>query len=371
MIQFGNSQRNVSRRRTRRFCIRQSAWRRRGAMTLLMLMLLIGLLAAAAFSVDVAYMQLVRTELRRATDSAARAGCEALARTSDPAAARNAAREAAALNIVASVPLQLSDDEIEVGHCAEDRHGTWVFMADAEPYNSVRIVGSRKDGSAGGRVNLFFGSVIGTSTFAPSLSATVMINTDVQRDFCVVVDRSGSMNNRAGGRSRLTRWQALLSSYDSFLEELADTNDREQIGLVSYSTFSAIENSLSNRYDDSSDRLHDLYPAGTTNIYSGIQNGVRVLTDTSRARKKADKVMIVMTDGLHNTGPEPILAADAAAAEGITIYTITFGDEADLDRMKKVADKTGGRHYHAPTVTDLREAFIQVVTDSGVLSFAE
>ena len=78
-----------------------------------------------------------------------------------------------------------------------------------------------------------------------------------------------------------------------------------------------------------------------------------------------------MTDGLHNTGPEPILAADAAAAEGITIYTITFGDEADLDRMKKVADKTGGRHYHAPTVTDLREAFIQVVTDSGVLSFAE
>ena len=47
--------------------------RRRGAMLVLIGLLLLVFMGAVAFSVDVAYMQLTRTQLRIATDAAARA----------------------------------------------------------------------------------------------------------------------------------------------------------------------------------------------------------------------------------------------------------------------------------------------------------
>jgi Flp pilus assembly protein TadG len=50
---------------------------RKGAMLVLVAITMILLVIAAAFSIDVAYMQLTRTELRTSTDAAARAATEA------------------------------------------------------------------------------------------------------------------------------------------------------------------------------------------------------------------------------------------------------------------------------------------------------
>ena len=50
-------------------------------MLVLIALLLVVFLGMVAFAVDVAYMQLVRTELRVATDAAARASGEALSRS--------------------------------------------------------------------------------------------------------------------------------------------------------------------------------------------------------------------------------------------------------------------------------------------------
>ena len=63
---------------------------RRGAMLVLIAICLPLIVILAAFAVDVAWMQLVRTELRTATDAAARAACDR-ARLA-PAAARTARR---------------------------------------------------------------------------------------------------------------------------------------------------------------------------------------------------------------------------------------------------------------------------------------
>ena len=52
---------------------------RRGAVIPLVAVFLVVFIAMAAFSIDVAYMQLVRTQLQAASDSAAKAGTSALA----------------------------------------------------------------------------------------------------------------------------------------------------------------------------------------------------------------------------------------------------------------------------------------------------
>jgi Flp pilus assembly protein TadG len=57
---------------------------RRGVAAILIVAMLFVFIVTAALTVDIAYMQLIRTELRACTDAAAKAGAEALARTEDP-----------------------------------------------------------------------------------------------------------------------------------------------------------------------------------------------------------------------------------------------------------------------------------------------
>jgi Mg-chelatase subunit ChlD len=163
----------------------------------------------------------------------------------------------------------------------------------------------------------------------------------------------------------------LLTAFDGFLAALADTKDEEEVGLASYSSASTVDEYLTDQYAVPAETLSRLKPGGYTNISSGIENGTTVLTRSGRVRRDATKIMVVMTDGRHNTGPEPIEAAQVAASEKITIFTITFGDDADTSRMKAVADATGGKHYHAPTAADLQEIFRRVVTDSTGLAFVK
>ncbi|MEX2091658.1 MAG: pilus assembly protein TadG-related protein, partial [Pirellulales bacterium] len=94
---------------------RLSARHRRGAMLVFIAVCLPLLIIMAAFAIDVAWMQLARTELRTATDSAARAGAKELSLKQDATAARTKAKAAAARNYVAGQPLLLADADIQVG----------------------------------------------------------------------------------------------------------------------------------------------------------------------------------------------------------------------------------------------------------------
>jgi Mg-chelatase subunit ChlD len=105
---------------------------------------------------------------------------------------------------------------------------------------------------------------------------------------------------------------------------------------------------------------------GSTAISAGIDDGIKVLTG-KKTRPFAVKTMIVMTDGIHNLGPEPVLSARAAAKKDIVIHTITFSSDADIKRMQDVAAATGGRHFHAPTAADLKSIFKEIAATLPVL----
>ena len=62
-----------------------------GAAHIVIAAMLFTFIVMAAMTVDVAYMQLIRTELRTATEAAAKAGVEALIRTQNATAAKAAA----------------------------------------------------------------------------------------------------------------------------------------------------------------------------------------------------------------------------------------------------------------------------------------
>lgn len=360
----------------------------RGAMLVLIAISVPLFLIMAAFTVDVAWMQLVRTELRTATDAASRAAAKELGLSQSEDAARAKAKEAALRNTVAGEPLQLSDDDIQFGQGSQiGSTSRFSFTPGGARLNSVRVTGRRTNGSLGGAVDLLFAGVLGVYEFEPQQVATSVL---LDRDICLVVDRSGSMMRALNGTNTpsgdcdpphptLSRWGALSIAVDAFLDELDNTDQDEHVALVSYSSdhtecgrtylISEINSDLVSDYTiirDEMNRIGSAPVKGFTAISAGIDDGIDVLTGPN-VRPYAVPTMVLMTDGIQNRGREAVLAAQDAAKLGIVIHTITFSDEADIARMEDVANATGGRHFHAEDQAELVKVFREIAATLPVL----
>jgi hypothetical protein len=234
-----------------------------------------------------------------------------------------------------------------------------------------------------------FSGVLGVREFEPVHVAT---SSQLDRDLCLVIDRSGSMMESAFGRSPSTketdcfpppansRWVAAAAAIDAFLAELDTTLQDERVAMVSYGSnfvrcgityqevsvdadltgdYSAIRGALA--------RLSSRPMQGHTHIGEGIDSGIGVLRGRS-ARRFAVKTMILMTDGIQNGGTRAIDAARRASRREITIHTITFGDGAAQADMQQVAAATGGRHFHAPSPAELVDIFEEIANTLPVLT---
>lgn len=331
---------------------RQRAWRRRsrrsGAMLVLVTLMLAGFLVALAFSVDVAQMHLTRTELRTSTDAAAQAAAAALSDSQDVDFAIARGRAIAAQNVVGGDPLLLAAEDFELGRSVRDGSGVFRFTAGETPTNSVRVVGRRTADSLSNVIPPFFGHVLGRRTFAPRLAATA---TYVERDVVLVIDRSGSM--------RGLLWNDLEQAIATFIETLDQTPVDEHLGLASYSDGATEDLPLTSNLWLIDDAMAGLEPNGMTSISRGIEAGESIF-ESGRSSRFVERTMIVMTDGLHNTGEEPTVVASQVAETGIVLHTITFGGNADMERMREVAAIGGGRHFHADDGFELRDVYREV-----------
>jgi Ca-activated chloride channel family protein len=94
-------------------------------------------------------------------------------------------------------------------------------------------------------------------------------------------------------------------------------------------------------------------------------------------------VVILLTDGQTNAGFDPIEAARKASEYGVKVYTVGFGTtrgnivgfggfsmraQLDEDSLKKIADMTRGRYFHAASAEDLKAVYSvlskQVITET-------
>ncbi len=90
----------------------------------------------------------------------------------------------------------------------------------------------------------------------------------------------------------------------------------------------------------------------------------------------SERVLILLTDGANTSGEvQPLQAAEFAAREGLTVYTVGVGaDEmmvqdffgtrmvnpsADLDEdtLQAIANRTGGRYFRARDARDLAKIY--------------
>lgn len=357
-------------RRTTRHKLRNKF--RSGTTLALMAVLLPVVLAVAAYSINVVYMELARTELQITTDVATRAAGKTLAVTGDRVKAIAAAERLMRANPFANQQMNLSGADLVFGassrRSATERYS--FVPTDFQP-NAVRIEANGKI-----KVPMLFPTLGVPIDFRPLKMA---VSTQTELDIALVLDRSGSMAFSATERTGPynpaaapigwtfgqavppnSRWLDAVAATQSFLSLLDASRLDESVSLVSYSSDVRIESALTkdlNVIRGSLKKLSEQFNGGGTNIGDGIIGGINSLADKKNARKWASRVMIVMTDGIHNGGTDPVFAAQQAAARDIQIFTITFSSEADLDRMRQVAEAGSGEHFHATDVSQLSEAF--------------
>ncbi|MEY4565685.1 MAG: hypothetical protein RLY14_655 [Planctomycetota bacterium] len=327
---------------------RRTVQQRSGTVLVLMAVLMTALALTVAISIDIAYIHVSKMELRAATDAAARAASATLASTQDSALATKRGQEVARMNKVGGVPLALQDANFSYGNSSRDKKGLFVFAPGKTPYNAVKVNADLGNGLMAGAIKPFFKKIHGVSDIAAKQEA---IATFLERDIVLVVDRSGSMSGKP--------YQDLCDAVQIFLETLEESEAKEFVGLASYASTSSIDCGFTQNLDTINTKVRSLIISGGTNIGAGISSGHDIVK-TGRSKLVVDRTIVVMTDGIHNVGVNPITAATSVAKDGVTIHAITFGAGADKSLMQRVAQIGGGRYLHADTGTELKKAFKEI-----------
>lgn len=209
----------------------------------------------------------------------------------------------------------------------EDRNGDscWETIATRAGYTGLTV----PDPAAGGPAS---GSAV-----------PEWIMLDKQPRFAVVYDRSGSMssgNKMADAHHGATYWLEFCSLGDDLLsvigyDHLVDT----VIPLSQVSTLGSLTNEIAD--------IEALGPRGATNIRDGLYEARdQIIAPATRA---AVQVVLLLTDGIHNTPPgsSPTEVTPTFQEDGIRVCALGVGGpgQVDMTALDSIADGTGGRSY--------------------------
>lgn len=206
---------------------------------------------------------------------------------------------------------------------------------------------------------------------------TEKIETKDAIDIVMAMDVSGSMLARDLKPDRL---QALKEVATDFVKERP--NDR--IGIVIYAGESYTKTPVTSDQNVVMNAIQSIEFG--QNIEDGTAIGMGLATAVSRLKdsEAKSKVVILLTDGVNNTGQiDPQTATVLAKKYKIKVYTIGIGTngmamspvamlpngqlhfervpvEIDEELMKNIAKETGGRYYRATDREKLKEIYEEI-----------
>lgn len=341
---------------------------RRGSALIVVAVMMLVALAIASYSINVVYMEFTRTELQISTDLATRAACRALVDTrSKPEAYRSAQRLAQA-NPVAGQVLTIGYEDLafSVATRTSESEG-YRFSSGTDP-NSVHFRSGFFERSANALPMLF--PTLGVPVaFRPIKEASA---TQAELDIAIVLDCSSSMlsslteNAPPEGLLELplltpvpldARWRLARSGINEMLNEFSESPQSELVSITAFNTAVLFNLTLSDFYFPIREFLsfqEFVYLGGMSDLSGGLNKALDHHADELHARPWASRVILLISDGKGNLGPNPLSVAQAVAADNIMLYTVTISNEANKTGMKQLAAIGNGKHFHAETADDFR-----------------
>ncbi len=227
----------------------------------------------------------------------------------------------------------------------------------------------------------------------------------------LTIDVSGSMCSTDIPPTRL---QAAESAASDFITHQSAST---QIGIVAFSGFAELVQAPTSDQTELLNSLHSLAVGRRTAIGSGLLAAIDAVSTIDSAVAPstpigaqgpvpvapgayAPDIVVLLTDGASNTGPDPLSAAQEAADRGLRVYTIGFGTASggglepqcaeqflgrepnfggfggggnfgggfgggqggfrrgiDEATLQQIAQLTGGKYYPAESAGDLEQVF--------------
>ncbi|WP_135820078.1 vWA domain-containing protein [Halostella litorea] len=154
-------------------------------------------------------------------------------------------------------------------------------------------------------------------------------------------------------------------SFIGALNNSAALNESEQdrAGAVEFNSEATLREELTHDFSDVNGSLSGNANGGT-DIGAGLYGALDEFDDSPRPAD-AERVVVLLTDGKNDgaTDQKTYDAAEDAAANNVTVYTIGLGDEADEELLQDVANTTGGQYFYVEDADDLEERFDQIAGD--------
>jgi len=168
-------------------------------------------------------------------------------------------------------------------------------------------------------------------------------------DVYLVIDVSGSMLDEG-------KLDNAKNAANIFIDSIA--SDKNQIGLVKFSSLVKV---LSKATSDSQS-LKNMIQSLAAEDGTALGDGIKIATDslTLEGRSQAKKVMLLLTDGMATEGIDPVGASIVANQNGITIFTVGYGTDADANTLNAIATNTGGQYFYAQSGQDLVDVFNRI-----------
>ncbi len=161
----------------------------------------------------------------------------------------------------------------------------------------------------------------------------------------------------------MTPLQPMQGAKDGVQEFVNQSRSFDQMSLEIFASTAHHEIDLSSDRQGVADRLYNMQPNyydSRTNIGGGLQSAINELTGP-RARPKAQKIIVLLSDGASTMGPDPETVAQTAADEDIIVYTISVGASADRTVMQNIAAITGGQEFYAQGTPGEYAALLQSI----------
>lgn len=178
------------------------------------------------------------------------------------------------------------------------------------------------------------------------------------RDLVLLLDTSGSMAERGFNEKdkMQSKYDISVTLAKDFIEKRYDDN----VGLVVFGSFAFTASPLT--YDlkalnEMFTLMSDVGIAGTsTAIGDALMQGLRTL----KSGEAKSKVLILLTDGVHNAGKaSPREAVTLAQKQGVKVYTIGIGKKADYDvaLLNEIAKESGGKSFFCQNADELKSVY--------------
>jgi Mg-chelatase subunit ChlD len=130
----------------------------------------------------------------------------------------------------------------------------------------------------------------------------------------------------------------------------------DQFGLASFGTQAQQNQPLNPNINPMLNAIDALSASGGTALGDGIYAATSEQLSV-RGNPDALWFQVLLADGGWNIGSDPVDAANDAAANGITIFTIGFGEDADETQLTNIANITGGQYYFAEDENVLQQVY--------------